>query len=106
MTPYESMIQGWYKALEIGGGKLIKNGIGFATMTIMLGLSLWAIVYLLDTNKSDRAEFKAEIREMKVEHSEQLNDLRRQIASCDMERRELAVKVAELTVMVNRKLKR
>lgn len=72
---------------------------------VIMGLCS-GLVYLQRWHMADRREWKAEMKELKVEHSEQLNDLRGQIAACDMERRELAVRVAELTVLVSRKLKR
>lgn len=71
---------------------------------VIIGLcgGLW---YMVDAHLADRKEWKAEMRELKAEHADQLNDLRTQIATCDMERRELSAKVAELTVLVTRKLR-
>lgn len=72
---------------------------------VIIGLCS-GLLYMQQWHLENRKEWKAEMKELKAEHSEQLNDLRTQIATCDLERRELAVRVAELTVMINRKLKR
>lgn len=101
----EQMIEILYKAAADGISKLIKNGLAFTVLIgVVLGLS-FALQSVIQDNRAQIKEMKAEMKELKAEHSEQLNDLRREIAACDLERRALEVKVAELTVTV-RRLKR
>lgn len=101
-----AIIRALTRIIDSLGVTAAKKGLSFLVMLAVIIAEGGSIVYLIKENKNDRIELKAEMREIKAEHSDQLNDLRRQIASCDTERQILAVKVAELTVLVNRKLKR
>lgn len=100
------MIAILYKALGDGLAKLIQNGLAFTVMAgAIIGLSL-ALYYAIMDSRGQIREVKAEMLAMKADWSVERNDLRREIAACDLERRTLAIRVAELSVIVNSKLKR
>ncbi|MBK8706627.1 MAG: hypothetical protein IPN33_25660 [Saprospiraceae bacterium] len=69
----------------------------------IIGLS-FALYYAILDSRTQTKEIKAEILVMKSEWAAERNDLRREIAACDLERRTLAIRVAELSVLVNRNL--
>ena len=103
MTPQQKMYEAIYKALGEGLAKLIKNGLAFTVLIGVVGGLIWALFAMSTHNENAIAELKQEIREMKKEHSDQLNLLRSEIYECDAERRKLAVQVAELRVLTHRK---
>ena len=95
-----------YKALGDGLAKLIRSGLAFTVMSLgLLGLS-FAVYYVNLDGRMQIKDMKTELSAMKAEWAEERNDLRREIAACDLERRTLAIRVAELSVIVNSKLKR
>lgn len=106
MKPQEEMIAILYKALGDGLAKLIQNGLAFTVMSLgLVGLS-FAVYYVDLDGRTQIKEMKSELSAMKAEWADERNDLRREIAACDLERRTLAIRVAELSVIVNNKLKR
>lgn len=93
-----------------------RKGLSFLVMMgVIAGLSggLW---YAIDSNVQARAEWKREAKEIKDEYTAALNSARRdadvrearitaKLEMCDSERQQLAIKLAELTVKINRKLR-
>lgn len=103
MTPQQQMVAIIYKALGEGLAKLIKNGLAFTVLIGVVGGLIWALFAMSAQNQSAISELKQEIREMKKDHSDQLNLLRSEIYECDAERRKLSIQVAELRVLTHRK---
>lgn len=106
------MIQAWYKALELGVSKLIKNGLAFTVLACCIVGLVWIGVEMDDRHFRDMSEMKADMREMKKEHAEQLNivrreayELRNEIALCHAARERQAGEIATLKALVH-KLKR
>lgn len=85
-----------YKAVAEGISKLIKNGLAFTVMLGAIGGLAWGIFFIDSRSNQNIAELKAEIKEMKVDHARQLNELRIEIINCDQENTKLRVRVAEL----------
>lgn len=96
MTDREKMLQIIYKAVADGLSKLIKNGLAFTVMLGAIGGLAWGIFFIDGRANQNIAELKAEIKEMKADHSRQLNELRIEIINCDQENTKLRVRVAEL----------
>lgn len=104
MTPREQMYQIIYKAMGDGLAKLIRNGLAFTVMAgAIIGLS-FALYYAIMDGRVQIKEIKSEVATMKAEWAAERNDLRREIAACDLERRTMAIRVAELSVLVNRNI--
>ncbi len=104
MTPKQEMYTVIYKALGDGLAKLIRNGLAFTVMAgVIIGLS-FALYYVILDARPQMKEIKLEMKTLKADWATERNDLRREIAACDLERRALAVRVAELSVLVNRNI--
>lgn len=110
MTEREKMIQILYKAASEGVAKLIKNGLAFTVMSGAIAGLLWGLLYLHDLHSQEMTAFKADVRELRREHSAQLNEYRRlevslrmEIASCVSERMKDAERIARLEALVKNK---
>lgn len=102
MTPHEQMISILYKAIGDGVAKLIKNGLAFTVMSLaIIGLVL-SIIEVDSRNTILLKEVKAEMLAMKLDHSEQLNDLRREIDNCNTAREKQAFEIIELRMRLNK----
>lgn len=71
---------------------------------------LWGILYLHDLHVQEMTAFKADVRELRREHSAQLNEYRRlevslrmEIAACVSERMKDAARIARLEALVQKK---
>lgn len=103
MTDQEKMIQIFYKAIGDGVSKLIRNGLAFTVMTGCIAGLLWGILKMHDLHSAEITAFKAEYRQMKVEHSVQLNELRREVSACNLERIKDAARIARLEALINKR---
>lgn len=108
MTNREAMIQIMYKAIGEGVAKLIRNGLAFTVMSGAIGGLLWGIIYMHTLHSQELTTFKADMRQLRREHSEQLNEYRRleyelraEIAACISERIKDAARIARLEAIVN-----
>lgn len=102
MTPHEQMIAILYKAISEGVAKLIKNGLAFTVMSLaIIGLIL-AIVEIDARNKEFLRDVKNDMLAMKIDHSSQLNDLRREIDNCNAARERQALEIVELRVILKK----
>lgn len=103
MTNKEVMLQILYKAASEGIAKLIRNGLAFTVMTgCILGL-LWGILEMHKLHSVEISAFKYEFRQMKSEHSVQLNELRSEIAECTAERLKDAARIARLEALIQKR---
>jgi uncharacterized phage-like protein YoqJ len=107
MTEQEKMIQIFYKAFAEGVAKLIRNGLAFTVMTGCIGGLAWGMAWQHKQFEADWIEVKTEVRELKQEHSAQLNEYRRlehelriEIAECNEKRIEQAQQIARLEAMI------
>lgn len=110
MTNKEIMLQVLYKALGDGVAKLIRNGLAFTVMTGAIGGLLWGILHMHNLHERELIAFKADMQQLRAEHSEQLNqyrrleyELRSEIAACISERIKDAARIARLEEIVNKK---
>lgn len=102
MTNQEAMIAILYKAISEGVAKLIKNGLAFTVMSLaIIGLIL-AIVEIDARNKEFLRDVKNDMLAMKIDHSNQLNDLRREIDNCNAARERQALEIVELRVILKK----
>lgn len=103
MTEREKMIQILYKAASEGVAKLIKNGLAFTVMAGAIAGLLWGILKMHDLHSAEITAFKTEYRQMKADHSIQLNELRSEIASCTVERIKDAARIARLEALIQKR---
>ncbi len=110
MTPQEMFSEAIYKALADGVSKLIKNGLAFTVMTgVIIGL-VWTVFYLHDLHASEVNELRAEMMQLRREHSEQLDTMRREVAEaqrmlieCNVARVQDAQRIARLEGLIQRR---
>lgn len=103
MTDQEKMWAILYKAASDGIAKLIRNGLAFTVMTgCIIGL-LWGILKMHDLHSTEITAFKTEYRQMKADHSIQLNELRSEVASCTLERLKDAARIARLEALIQKR---
>lgn len=103
MTNKEVMIEMLYKAAGDGIAKLIRNGLAFTVMTgVIIGL-LWGILKMHELHSAEITAFKTEYRQMKADHSIQLNELRSEIAACTAERIKDAARIARLEALIQKR---
>jgi len=100
MTEQEKMIQILYKAASDGIAKLIRNGLAFTVMSGVIAGLVWGLFTMHELHGQEMTALKSECRQMKEEHSVQLNDLRREIAACITERMKDGARIARLEAMV------
>lgn len=100
MTEQEKMIQILYKAASDGIAKLIRNGLAFTVMSMAIVGLVWGLFTMHELHGQEMTALKSECRQMKEEHSVQLNDLRREIAACISERMKDGARIARLEAMV------
>jgi hypothetical protein len=110
MSNKEMLNEAIYKALGEGVSKLIRNGLAFTVMLGTIGGLSWGIAWQHAQFEADWTEVKSEIRELKQEHSSQLNeyrrleqDLRKEIAECNEKRIEQAQQIARLEAIMKRR---
>jgi uncharacterized phage-like protein YoqJ len=110
MSNNEMLNEAIYKALADGVAKLIKNGLAFTVMLGTIGGLSWGIAWQHAQFEADWSEVKFEIRELKQEHSAQLNDyrrleyeLRKEISECNEKRIEQAQQIARLEAIMKRR---
>lgn len=103
MTDKEKMYQALYKAFADGTAKLIKNGLAFTVMGMAIAGLMWGLFEMHDLHSAEIAEFKAEYRQMKADHSIQLNELRTDIAACTLERFRDAARIARLEALIQKR---
>ena len=96
----EVMYQILYKSLAEGIGKLIKNGLAFTVMGLVIAGLIWTVVYLLDVHQSDRIEWKAEILAVKKEYAAELNQVRVELRECQNNNSILLIQMAELKIQL------
>lgn len=94
------MIQILYKAVGEGVAKLIRNGLAFTVMSGVIGGLLWGLLEMNKMYSIEMAALKTEYRQLRVEHSEQLNMLRSEIAACTTERMKDAARIARLEALL------
>ena len=101
------MYQALYKALGEGVAKLIKNGLAFTTMSMCIAGLLWGIVQVDAHHARQYLAIRAEMLEIKKEHSIQLSSYRLEIAAlrieiseCNRAREEQSIKVARLEATI------
>lgn len=103
MTNKEVMLQILYKAASDGIAKLIRNGLAFTVMIgCIIGL-LWGILEMHKLHSIEISAFKTEYRQMKADHSIQLNELRSEIAACTVERIKDAARIARLEALIQKR---
>ena len=107
MTQKEMFSEVLYKALGDGVAKLIKNGLAFTVMTgVIIGL-VWTVFYLHGLHSTEVKELRAEMLQLRREHSEQLDTMRREVAEaqcmlieCNMARDQDAARIARLEGLI------
>lgn len=110
MTPQEMFSEAIYKALADGVSKLIKNGLAFTVMVgVIIGL-VWTVFYLRDLHSAEVKELRAEMMQLRREHSEQLDTMRREVAEaqrmlieCNVARVQDAQRIARLEGLIQRR---
>lgn len=110
MTPQEMFSEAIYKALGDGVAKLIRNGLAFTVMTgVIIGL-VWTVFYLHGLHSAETKELRAEMMQLRREHSEQLDTMRREVAEaqrmlieCNMARVQDAARIARLEGLMQRR---
>lgn len=103
MNEREKMIQILYKAASDGVAKLIRNGLAFTVMTMVIAGLVWGLLTMHDLHGLEMTALKSECRQMKEEHAVQLNDLRREIAACIAERMKDGARIARLEALIENK---
>lgn len=110
MTPQEMFSEAIYKALADGVSKLIKNGLAFTVMVgVIIGL-VCMVFYLHDLHNTEVKELRAEMMQLRREHSEQLDTMRRDVAEaqrmlieCNVARVQDAQRIARLEGLIQRR---
>ena len=103
MTDQEKMIQILYKAAADGVAKLIKNGLAFTVMSMCIAGLVWGITTMNTLHRQEVYEIKTDMLQMRKEHALQLNDLRREVASCIDARMVDAARIARLEALLQSK---
>lgn len=103
MTDQEKMIQILYKAIGEGVAKLIRNGLAFTVMGMAIVGLIWGLFKLHEFHSVEMSALKTECKQMKSEHSVQLNELRLEIAACTMERIKDAARIARLEALIQKR---
>lgn len=110
MNNREMFNEAVYKALADGVSKLIRQG---TAITVLLGCVTglaWGIFYLHGIHMDEVRELRAEMAGLRMEHSEQLNALRRtevelrqELAICNEARRQDSARIARLEGLMQRR---
>lgn len=103
MTDQEKMLAILYKAAADGVAKLIRNGLAFTVMSGVIAGLVWGLLTMHELHSEEITAFKSEYRQMKADHSIQLNELRTEIAACTVERIRDAARIARLEALVNKR---
>lgn len=95
-----------YKAVADGIGKLIRHG---TAITVLLGCVAglaWGIFYLHGVHLGEVRELRAEMHDLRREHSEQIDKLRRaetevrmELSACHEARRQDSARIARLEAL-------
>ena len=96
MNGKEKMIESIYKAIAEGVSKLIKYGAAFTVLVACVAGLVWAMFYVVGKHESDRGEWKAEAKEIRMECDERVNLLESRIYECNEMRAQLAERVLAL----------
>ena len=85
-----------YAALAAGLSKLIKNGLAFTVMTLVIVGETWTILYLVDEQDIERHKWEQKLIDIENRNAKVVNDLRCDVEDCKNNNRLLQIQVAEL----------
>ncbi len=103
MTEQEKMLAILYKAAAEGVAKLIRNGLAFTVMSMAIAGLVWGLFKMHELHSAEMTVLKSECKQMRHEHSVQLNELRIEIASCTLERIKDAARIARLEALIQKR---
>ena len=91
------------KAVADGASAFIRKSMAFTVMLGVIAGLLWGIVFQYEKYAIERAETKAEIKEMKKAYEEEIKLLRQEIADCQKSRSEDSARIARLEALIQRR---